>query len=46
MDDGVELRMETVVTRVYGDGSIIDNDAAGCMESILFRLDRKIPPAI
>ena len=41
MDDGVELRMETVVTRVYGDGSIIDNDAAGCMESILFRLDRK-----
>ncbi len=39
MNDGVELRMETVITGVYGDGSVIDNDAAGCMEAVLFCLD-------
>lgn len=33
--------METVITGVYGDGSVIDNNAAGCMEAVLFRLDRK-----
>lgn len=33
--------METVITGVYGDGSVIDNDAAGCMESILFCLNCK-----
>ena len=41
MNDGVEIRMETVFTGVYGDGSVIDNNAAGCMEAVLFRLDRK-----
>ena len=41
MNDGVELRMETVITGVYGDGSVIDNDAAGCMESVLFCLNCK-----
>jgi S-ribosylhomocysteine lyase LuxS involved in autoinducer biosynthesis len=41
MNDGVEIRMETVITGVYGDGSVIDNNAAGCMEAVLFRLDRK-----
>ena len=41
MNDGVEIRMETVITGVYSDGSIIDNNAAGCMETVLFRLDRK-----
>ena len=35
MDDGVELRMETVITGVYGDGSVIDNDASGCIEYVL-----------
>ena len=33
--------METVITGVYGDGSVIDNNAAGCMEAVLFHLDRK-----
>ena len=33
--------METVITGVYGDGSVIDNDAAGCMESVLFCLNCK-----
>ena len=41
MNDGVELRMETVITGVYGDGSVIDNDAAGCMEAVLFCLNCK-----
>ena len=41
MNDGVELRMETVITGVYGDGSVIDNDASGCMESVLFCLNCK-----
>ena len=39
MNDGVEIRMETVITGVYGDGSVIDNNAAGCMEAVLFRLE-------
>ena len=33
--------METVITGVYGDGSVIDNDASGCMESVLFCLNCK-----
>lgn len=46
MNDGVEIRMETVITGVYGDGSVIDNNAAGCMEPSCSASIVKIPPAI